>query len=119
MRELSEGPDLAWGFWGWVHHDGSTWATLGFDGHTVTADRMIGWAGMTMQIDNIPVIGVYIDPPYRGARRAEALLGTLLRALVAAEALAPGATVAAATGRWSRYEEVVGSCGLRCVTWGE
>lgn len=118
MRELSEGPELAWGFWGWTHHDGSTWAAVGFDGATVAPEAMVGWAGLTMQVDVIPVVGVYVDPGFRGDRRGETLLAALLRHAVCSGILHPGSEVAAATGRWSRYPEILANHGLRCRTWG-
>lgn len=118
MRELSEGPDLEWGFYGWTFHDGSTWAALGFDGATVAPERLIGWAGLTMQVDVIPVVGVYVAPESRGGGRGALLLRALLHGVMADGTIPRGAEVAAATGRWSRYSEVLHSCGLRCRTWG-
>lgn len=118
LRELSEGPDLEWGFWGWTHHDGSTYAALGFDGATVAPERCVGWAGLTFQVDVIPVIGVYVQPESRRGGRGELLVRALLHTLRAHGILHPGAEVAAATGRWGRYHEILASCGLRCRTWG-
>lgn len=118
MRELSEGPDLEWGFWGWTYHDGSTWAALGFDGATVEPSACVGWAALTMQIDTLPVVGVFVEPARRHGRRGELLLTALLRSLVCDGTLHAGAEVMAATGRWGRYPAIIESCGLRCKTWG-
>jgi len=117
MRELTLGAYEPWGFWGWTFHDGSTWAALGFDGDTTRADRLVGWAGLTQQIDVLPVVGVYVAEQHRSGRRAELLVTSLLRYLVAGKILHPGSAIAAATQRWSRYREVVESCGLKCETW--
>lgn len=118
MRELSLGPWEPWGFWGWTLHDGSTWAALGFDGDTTRPDRLVGWAALTLQVDTLPVVGCYVAESARRSGRGELLLTTLLRSLLTQGVLTPGVTVAAATQRWSKYPEVVASCGLRCVTWG-
>jgi hypothetical protein len=118
LRELSLGPWEFWGFWGWTHHDGSTWAALGFDGDTTKPERLIGWAALTMQVDVIPVVGCYVAEGARRGGRGELLLVTLLRTLTRQGVLTPGVTIAAATQRWAQYPEIIQSCGLRCVTWG-
>ena len=84
MRELSLGPWEPWGFHPWTFHDGSTWASLAFAGATVKAEQFIGWAGLTMQIDVMPVLGVFVDEGHRGGGRAELLVTGLLRELLAA-----------------------------------
>lgn len=118
LRELTLGPWEAWGFWSWTHHDGSTWAALGFDGDTTKPEALIGWAALTMQVDDLPVVGVYVEEGKRRGGRGELLLTTLLTSLVRQGILYHGATIAASTQRWEQYPKIIGSCGLRCVTWG-
>ena len=118
MRELSLGPWEPWGFHPWTFHDGSTWASLAFAGATVKAEQLIGWAGLTMQIDTIPVLGVFVDEGHRGGGRAELLVTGLLRELLAAGHLQKRDRVAASTQRWSKYPDIIKGCGLRCMTWG-
>lgn len=118
LRELSLGPWEPWGFWAWTLHDGSTWASLGFDGDTTRADRLVGWAGLTTQVDVIPVVGCYVAEGHRHGGRGEALLRALLGQLLLEGVLHRGDTIAAATQRWRRYPEIIEACGLRCETWG-
>lgn len=118
MRELSLGPWEPWGFWGWTLHDGATWAALAFDGDTLRPDRLVGWAALTMQVDLMPVVGVFVAEGHRRGGRAELLMRSLLVALTADGVLHRGCTIAAATGRWAKYPAIIESCGFRCETWG-
>ena len=115
LRELTIGP-VAWGLWSLTFHDGSTWAALAFDGEAA-AENIIGWSALTYEYDALPMVGVYVNPDTRQRGLGSLLLTTLLRSLVASEDLKYGATVVAATERWSRYFDLVESCGLVCQTW--
>jgi GNAT superfamily N-acetyltransferase len=112
MRELSLGP-IAWGAWSWTFHDGSCWAALAFD-----RDALVGWAALTEETDVLPVVGVYVAETHRGRGLAATLMTTLLRSLLGARVLAPGAQVYNSSWRWSKYAKIIESCGLRSLAWG-
>lgn len=117
MRELSLGP-IKWGAWSWTFHDGSCWAALAFDGDGTSHDALVGWCALTMEVDVLPVIGVYVAESQRGRGVALTLVSSLLNALLADDVLQPGAKVFNSSWRWSKYAKVIESCGLRSLKWG-
>lgn len=117
MRELSLGP-IKWGAWSWTFHDGSCWAAIAYDGSELTLDSVVGWAALTMEVDLLPVVGVYVEEKQRGRGFALTLVSSLLNALLADGVLSPGATVYNSSWRWSKYAKIIEGCGLRSVKWG-
>jgi hypothetical protein len=117
MRELSLGP-IAWGAWSWTFHDGSCWAAIAYDGSEQTIETVVGWAALTMEVDLLPVVGVYVSEKQRGRGFALTLVSSLLNALIADEVLAPGAQVYNSSWRWPKYAAVIEGCGLRSIKWG-
>ena len=115
LRELTIGP-VAWGLWSLTFHDGSTWAVIAFDGDQRT-ENIIGWGALTYEYDALPMVGVYVNPQTRQKGVGSLLLTTLLRSLTASEILEYGATVVAATARWSKYYDLCESCGIECILW--
>lgn len=115
MRELTIGP-VAWGLWSLTFHDGSTWAALAFDGEQ-RAENIIGWGALTFEYDELPMVGVYVDPDARARGMGSMILTTMLRSAIASEILEYGSTVVAATARWPKYFELAEECGVRCVLW--
>lgn len=115
LRELTIGP-VAWGTWSLTFHDGSTWCLIAFDDKE-TPENAIGWAALTFQYDVLPMVGVFVDEPQRGKGLAGLILSSMLQNAIADEILNRGDTVVASTWRWSNYEEVCESAGLKCQTW--
>lgn len=116
MRTLSLGP-IAWGFWSWTFQDGSCWAALMFDGDATREDALIGWAALTEEMDMLPVVGVFVAEEHRRRGHANALMTTLLQRLVAEGVLGQGDAVFNSSWRWSKYDKVIESCGLRSLAW--
>lgn len=112
MRELSLGP-VAWGMWSWTFHDGSTRAAVAIDG----SGQVIAWSALSTEVDKLPVVGVFVPEEYRRAGLARRLVQTVLLEGIAANLLEPGAAVFASVWRWSKYPEVIASCGLVCTPW--
>lgn len=117
MRELSLGP-VKWGAWSWTFHDGSCWAALAFDGPESTVGALVGWAALTMEVDLLPVVGVYVAESQRGRGVALTLVSSLLNALLAEGVLEPGAKLFNSSWRWSKYAKVIEACGMRSLRWG-
>lgn len=114
MRELSLGPlPDGWGSWSWTFHNGSCWAALGF----VNDNELVAWAGLTEEVDTLPVVAVFVEELHRGSGLAAELLTSLLRGLLVAGDISVGDRIYASTGRWGRYEIVMDELGLECVTW--
>ena len=111
IRELSLGP-VAWGAWSWTFQDGSCWACLAFDG-----EDLAGWSAVTLEIDMLPVVGVYVAESYRRQGLGSLLLTTLLRYLLGCKVLSPGVEIFNSSWRWSAYDELIQSCGLRSRKW--
>lgn len=116
MRELSLGP-VPWGSWSWTFQDGSCWAALCFTGGETDEDTLIGWAMLTMEVDILPVVGVFVHESCRGQGIGKLLVSSLLQSLIAAGKLQPGDTVYNSSMRWPVYEKVIESCGLRSALW--
>lgn len=117
MRELSLGP-IRWGAWSWTFHDGSCWAALAFDGSESTVESLVGWCALTMEVDVLPVIGVYVDEAQRGRGFALTLVSSLLNALIAEHVLEIGGKIFNSSWRWSKYAATIEACGLRSLKWG-
>jgi GNAT superfamily N-acetyltransferase len=117
MRELSLGP-IKWGAWSWTFHDGSCWAALAFDGDVTDHASLVGWAALTMEVDVLPVVGVYVHEAQRGRGVALTLVSSLLNALIAEKVLEPGGKLFNSSWRWSKYAKVIEGCGLRSLKWG-
>lgn len=111
IRELSYGPDLAWGAWSWTFNDGSCWAACGF-----VDSEMVGWAALTKEVDVRPVAGVFIADQWRGRGYARVLAGTLLNSLVPTH-LDRNDVVYASVSLWPKWPQVIEACGLRFEEW--
>lgn len=116
MRSLTLGP-IAWGSWQWTFQDGSCWAALCFLGGETTEDKLVGWAALTMEMDLLPVVGVYVHEGQRGQGFGSSLVSTLLDSLVASGVIQAGDALFNSTWRWPRYEKLIADCGLRSLPW--
>jgi GNAT superfamily N-acetyltransferase len=112
LRTLSLGPVIAWGFWSWTFH-AKAWAAVEFDDD----DEPIAWAAFTPEIDELPVVGVYVRNDHRRQGLGETLLRALLEHLIRAGVIGRGSAIFASTARWSKYEPTIEDMGLRCLTW--
>lgn len=116
MRQLSLGP-IAWGFWSWTFQDGSCWAARCHEGGETTEESMIGWAALTMEMDMLPVVGVYVAAEHRKQGVGGQLVTTLLQSLLSSGDLVKGDAIFAANYMWERYPSIIEACGIRCLKW--
>lgn len=111
MRSLSLGP-VPWGAWNWTFHNGSCWATIAAEGD----GKMVAWAILTREADEVPVIGAYVHPDHRRAGLGEKVVDELLAQLRASGEMNVGDVVFASTWRWSKWCALLERHGLRCVS---
>lgn len=111
VRTLSLGP-VPDGAWSWTYHTGAAWIALAWDD-----DQLVAWAALTKEADDLPVVGVYVRPDYRGESWAVMVARTLIRNLMDSGDLYSGAAVFAAVERWPQWANLLESFGLRCIEW--
>ena len=117
MRELSLGPDIPWGTWSWTFQDGSCWASMAFENGRMTPERMVGWAGLSMEIDKLPVVACFVDESWRRQGIGSSLVTSLLSTLRDTGKLSRRDTIFATTSRWPKFYELVEDCGMACKEW--
>lgn len=113
LRELSLGP-YAGTMVRWSYHDGSTWALVLFLGEGMRAENIAGWCVVTAQEEPYPVIGVFVDPAYRGHGHATRLVSaslTFMRQHITTD------KIYAVAERWPQYERLIAQAGYEHLEW--
>lgn len=110
LRELSYGA-YAGGMYQWSYHDGSTWVAIMAEGK-LSPENFVGWAGITLEEEPLPVVGVYVTEARRGCGYAEDLVDHLFTVYpqVSGECYA-------ASRYWSEWPRVLARHGLAHVEW--
>lgn len=106
LRELSLGP-YDGSMYRWTFHDGSTWAAVLFLGKEI-----VGWACLTEQEEEYPVVGIYISDQWRGIGLAEDLLVALLQLVKPTSR-----TILAVADSYPKYPELLNSMGYLYRPW--
>jgi GNAT superfamily N-acetyltransferase len=70
-----------------------------------------------MEMDVLPVVGVFVHAEQRAQGLGSALVTTLLDSLISSGVVQPGDAVFNSTWRWPRYDKLISDCGLRSLPW--
>ena len=118
FRELSLGP-VPWGAWQWTYFQGHTWATAVLDATSrYHPNDLVGWAMLTQETDDRPVIGAYVDPDFRGLGLASNAVRDLIRHVRPLLRELGISEVYASTWRWGAYRSILAEVGLTVSPWG-
>lgn len=102
----------------WLYQDGSCWACICFedDSDMLLDGAIVGWACLTCEDGEYPVVGAYVAGHKRRRGYATACVQLLLH--TAREAIrARGGVVQAVASAWPRYREIIHFAGFRHVEW--
>ncbi len=113
LRRLSMGP-VEGSMVRWSYHDGSTWASVMFEGTRRHPSAIVGWAVFTLQEAEHPIIGVYVDDAKRGHGYATRLVRDLLDECAD---YVPGPYIYAVADWWPKYVELIAEYGFEHLEW--
>jgi GNAT superfamily N-acetyltransferase len=114
LRDLSLGP-IEGAMVRWSYHDGSTWAVVLFEGSERTPEAIIGWSVFTLQEDEHPIIGTFVDPAKRGRGYGAELVRKLLHEC---RDRVPAGIIYAVGDWWPLYPELIEEAGFEHDEWG-
>lgn len=107
LRELSFGPE-AGTMWRWTFQSGECWVAL-----LQEADRIVAWACLTNEDDQLPVVGCYVDKGLRGKGLGSTVANHLLTMIDLQQATA----VYAVSYNWPKWPKILQQFGLVHFEW--